>query len=84
MFGPTWDWQRFWTMTASLSILLAFINLLPIPALDGGYVMFLIYETISGRKVPDKVMEIANFAGFVLLMMVMVFAIGNDIIKNFF
>ena len=84
MFGDTWDWQRFWTMTATLSLLLAFINLLPIPALDGGYVMFLIYETISGRKVPDKVMEVATFAGFVLLMMIMVFALGNDIIKNFF
>ncbi len=84
MFGDTWDWQRFWTMTATLSILLAFINLLPIPALDGGYVMFLIYETLSGRKVPDKVMEIATFAGFILLMVIMVFALGNDIVKNFF
>ncbi|MCK6693025.1 MAG: M50 family metallopeptidase, partial [Thermoanaerobaculia bacterium] len=57
MYGTYWDWERFWTITASLSILLAFMNLLPIPALDGGYVMFLIWEVITGRKVSDKVME---------------------------
>ena len=84
MFGPTWDWERFWRMTASLSLLLAFINLLPIPALDGGYIMFLIYESITGRKIPDKVMEVMTFVGFLFLMILMVYALGNDVNKHFF
>lgn len=78
-FGPTWEWQRFWTMTASLSILLAFLNLLPIPGLDGGHVMFLIYEVVSGKKPSDKVMEYSTIAGFILLVLLMIFALGLDI-----
>ena len=83
MFGTSWDWERFWAMTASLSILLGFLNLLPIPALDGGYVMFLIGETITGKKVPDRVMEIANITGFLLLMLLMTYALGLDISRLF-
>lgn len=83
MFGTTWDWRRFWYMTASLSILLGFLNLLPIPALDGGYVMFLIFETVTGKTVPDRVMEIANFVGFILLILLMIYALGLDISRLF-
>jgi regulator of sigma E protease len=82
-FGPTWEWSRFWIMTASLSILLAFLNLLPIPGLDGGHVMFLLYEMISGRKPSDKVMEYATLAGFILLVLLMIFALGLDISRLF-
>ncbi|MCR9290572.1 RIP metalloprotease RseP [bacterium] len=89
MFGTSWDWERFWFMTAMLSLILAFINLLPIPALDGGHVMFLLYEVISGRKPSDKFMEYATMGGFILLLILMVYAIGLDIsrlefIKNLF
>lgn len=83
MFGTDWNWERFWSMTAMLSILLGFINLLPIPALDGGYVMFLLFESITGIKVPDRVMEIATFAGFVILMILMIYAFGLDISRLF-
>lgn len=79
MFGDQWDWRRFWSMTASLSLLLAFINLLPIPALDGGYVMFLIFESITGKKIPDRVMEVATMLGFFLLMGLMIYAFGLDL-----
>lgn len=89
MFDPSWDWERFWRITGMLSIILAFFNILPIPALDGGYVLFLIYEIISGKKPSDKFMEYVTYAGFILLMGVMIFALGNDIskfewIKNLF
>ena len=79
MFGSEWDWKRFWSMTASLSLLLGFINLLPIPALDGGYVMFLLFESLTGIKIPDRVMEIATFCGFLLLMGLMIYAFGLDL-----
>jgi len=81
MFGTDWNWRRFWTMTASLSILLGFLNLLPIPALDGGYVMFLLFESITGIKVSDRVMEIATMVGFGLLIILMVYALGLDIMR---
>ena len=68
MFGSTWDWERFWLMTASLSIILAFMNLLPIPALDGGYVVFLLWEVVTGKRVSDAFMEKAVTVGFFLLM----------------
>ena len=68
MFGETWDWERFWLMTASLSIILAFMNLLPIPALDGGYVVFLLWEVFTGKRVSDAFMEKAVTVGFFLLM----------------
>ena len=82
-FGEEWDWHDFWTMTAFLSIVLAFMNLLPIPGLDGGYVLFLLIEMITRRKVSDKVLEIANTIGLVLLLLLMVYANGNDIVKAF-
>ncbi len=83
MFGDTWNAQRFWTMTGMLSLLLAFLNLLPIPGLDGGHAVFVIYEMITGRKPSDKVVEIATTIGFFLLIALMVFALGNDIRKLF-
>jgi regulator of sigma E protease len=78
MFGERWDWQRFWSMTALLSIVLAFMNILPIPALDGGHVLFTLYEMITGRKPSDKFMEYAQMAGMVLLLAVMAYALGLD------
>ncbi len=81
--SPTWDWYRFWNFTAFLSIVLAFMNILPIPALDGGHVMFLLYEVITGRKPHEKVMEYAQMAGIIFLLGLMVLANGNDIIGLF-
>jgi len=83
-FGVNWDWFRFWTLTGLISMVLAFMNLLPIPALDGGHVMFLSYEIISGRKPADKFMEYAQKAGMVILLVLMVFILFNDIIQEFF
>ncbi|NJB85681.1 regulator of sigma E protease [Lewinella marina] len=79
MFGSTWNWERFWYMTASLSLILAFMNLLPIPALDGGHVMFLLYEVVTGRKPSDKFMERATMVGFVIVLGLVVLANGLDI-----
>ncbi|MDE3213782.1 MAG: RIP metalloprotease RseP, partial [Bacteroidota bacterium] len=73
-----WDWEAFWNITAFLSIMLAFMNLLPIPALDGGHVLFTLYEMISGRKPSDKFLEYAQIAGMVFLLALMLFANGND------
>ncbi len=83
-FGVNWDWVRFWTLTGLISMVLAFMNLLPIPALDGGHVVFLMYEIISGRKPSDKFLENAQKVGMVLLLGLMVFAFFNDIIQEFF
>ncbi len=83
VFGGTWDWQRFWNLTGLLSMILAFMNFLPIPALDGGHVMFLSYEIISGRSPGDKFLEIAQKAGMAFLLALMAFVIGNDIFKLF-
>ena len=83
LFSPSWDWEVFWNVTASLSIILAFMNLLPIPALDGGYVLFLIWEVITGRKVSDKFMERAVTVGFFLLLGLMVLALGLDVWRHF-
>ena len=82
-FGGDWDWARFWSLTGVLSLVLAFMNLLPIPALDGGHVMFLSYEMISRRKPSDKFLEAAQKVGMVLLLALMVFIFANDIIKVF-
>lgn len=82
MFGREWIWENFWRMTAVLSLILAFMNLLPIPALDGGYVMFLIYEVISGRKPGDKFMEYATIVGFVLVLGLLLYANGLEIIDG--
>jgi len=83
MFDTSWNWQRFWTMTAILSLILGFMNLLPIPALDGGHVMFLLYEVVSGRKPSDKFMEIATIVGFVLVIGLVLYANGMDFIRWF-
>lgn len=84
MFPDSWDWPAFWATTALISIILAFMNILPIPALDGGHVMFLLYEMISGRKPSDKFMEYAQMFGFFLLLGLLLFANGNDIYKMIF
>jgi regulator of sigma E protease len=82
-FGGTWDWQHFWTMTAMFSIILAFMNILPIPALDGGHALFTLYEMITGRKPSDKFMEYAQMVGMVLLLGLMMYALGLDIWRLF-
>lgn len=81
MFPDSWNWAAFWNTTALISIILAFMNILPIPALDGGHVMFLLYEMVSGRKPSDKFMEYAQMTGFFLLIALLLFANGNDIYK---
>lgn len=80
-YGGDWDWERFWRMTGLLSMVLAFMNLLPIPALDGGHVVFLTYEMVSRRKPSDKFLEVAQKAGMIFLLGLMVFIFANDIIK---
>lgn len=84
MFPDSWSWYAFWHMTAFLSIILAFMNFLPIPALDGGYILFLLVEMITRRKPSDKFLEKANEIGFWLLLALLIFANGNDILKIFF
>ena len=83
VFGGTWNWERFWNLTGLLSMILAFMNFLPIPALDGGHVMFLSYEIVSGRAPGDKFLEIAQKAGMIFLLALMAFVIGNDILNLF-
>ena len=84
MFPPTWDWYKFWMMTAFLSIILAFMNILPIPALDGGHVLFLLVEVITGRKPSDKFLERAQMVGMFILLALFVLAAYNDITKFLF
>jgi len=84
IFPDTWVWQNFWSITAFLSIMLGVLNLLPIPALDGGHVMFLLYEMITGRKPGDKFMEYAQMIGFFLLIALILLANGNDIYRAIF
>ena len=81
LFPDVWDWHRFWEMTAFLSIILAFMNILPIPALDGGHVLFLLYEMITGRKPSDQFMVRAEYVGFGILILLMVVANLNDILR---
>lgn len=83
IFSPVWDWERFWNLTAFLSIILAVMNLLPIPALDGGHVLFLLWEVITRRKPNEKFMEYAQTAGMILLLALLLFANGNDIFRLF-
>jgi regulator of sigma E protease len=83
MFSPRWDWERFWSMTALLSIILAFMNILPIPGLDGGHVILTLAEMISGKKPSDKFMEYAQVVGMILLLALMVYAMGLDIFRLF-
>jgi regulator of sigma E protease len=84
LFPDVWDWQSFWATTALISIILAFMNILPIPALDGGHVMFLLYEIVTGRKPNDKFMEYAQMVGFFILIALVLFANGNDIYRWLF
>ena len=84
IFPKTWDWERFWSMTAFLSIILAFMNILPIPALDGGHVLFLLYEIIARRKPSDKFMEYAQITGMVILFGLLIWANFNDIMRFIF
>jgi len=83
IFPGSWDWNAFWNMTAFLSIILAIMNILPIPALDGGHVMFLLYEIVTRRKPSEKFMEYAQIGGMIILFSLLLFANGNDIVKLF-
>lgn len=82
LFPDAWDWQMFWEMTAFLSIILAFMNILPIPALDGGHVLFLLYEIVTGRKPSEKFLEYAQIAGMLILFGLLIFANGLDVWRN--
>jgi regulator of sigma E protease len=84
IFSPVWDWSVFWTMTALLSIILAIMNLLPIPALDGGHVAFLIFEMVTGRKPGEKFLEYAQIAGMAFLLLLVAYANFNDVVRFFF
>ena len=81
IFPGVWDWQSFWNLTAFLSIILAVMNILPIPALDGGHVLFLLFEIITGRKPSDKFLEYAQVVGMVILFSLLIYANGNDVVK---
>ena len=81
LFPSTWNWQIFWNMTAFLSIILAFMNILPIPALDGGHVMFTLWEMITGKKPGDKFLERSQLVGMALLFALLIYANGNDLIR---
>jgi regulator of sigma E protease len=81
IFPAEWDWPRFWDVTAFLSIILAIMNILPIPGLDGGHVMFTLFEVVTGRKPSDKFMEYAQIAGMIFLLALLLYANGNDIIR---
>jgi len=83
IFPGVWDWQSFWTLTAIFSIILAFMNILPIPALDGGHALFTLYEMVTGRKPGDKFMEYAQMVGMILLLGLMAYALGLDIFRLF-
>jgi regulator of sigma E protease len=82
-FGSSWDWQYFWGITAFFSVALAFMNFLPIPMLDGGYILFTLIEMITGKKVPDKFLEKANTIGFFIIIGLMLFTNGNDVFRKF-
>ncbi len=84
IYGPVWDWDRFWFLTGLLSFVLAFMNILPIPALDGGHMVFLLFEMITGRALSDEFLERANIVGILLIMGLMFFAFGLDIYKIIF
>jgi regulator of sigma E protease len=84
MFGGVWDWNRFWMLTGLLSMALAFMNILPIPALDGGHAIFLLYEMVSGKPASEKVLEKAQQVGMIILLALMAYTFGNDIFKAFF
>ena len=83
LFPATWDWRTFWEMTAFLSIILGFMNIIPIPALDGGHVMFLIWEVVTRRKPSEKFLEYAQTAGMLFLLALLIYANSNDIYRFF-
>ncbi|MBQ7856263.1 MAG: RIP metalloprotease RseP [Alistipes sp.] len=83
IFPSTWDWSQFWSMTAFLSIILAIMNIIPIPGLDGGHTLFTLWEMITRRKVSDKVLEVAQYIGLILILALVIFANGNDIYRLF-
>lgn len=84
LFPSMWDWEVFWLRTAFISLVLAIMNILPIPALDGGHIVFLLYEIITGKEAPQKVLEYAQIIGFVLLITLFLYANGNDVYRAFF
>ena len=84
MYGTEWNWERFWKLTGLISIILAFMNLLPIPALDGGHMMFILYEIVTGKKPSDRFLEIAQRIGVIILLCIMAFALFNDIFREIF
>jgi len=84
IFPETWNWLEFWNITAFISVILAVMNVLPIPALDGGHVLFLLFEIITGRQPSLKFMEKAQMVGMALLIALLLFANGNDIYRYFF
>ncbi|MCM1076341.1 MAG: RIP metalloprotease RseP [Bacteroides sp.] len=84
MFPERWNWLSFWEITAFLSVALAFMNIIPIPGLDGGHVMFLFWEMITGKQAPEKVMIAAQYVGMIFLLMLLLYANGNDIFRAFF
>ena len=81
IFPSSWDWQSFWSITALLSCILAFMNLLPIPVLDGGYILFVLWEMVTGRKPGEKFMRIAMNVGTFMVLALLIFANGNDLWK---
>lgn len=83
IFPDHWSWERFWSLTAMLSVVLAVMNLLPIPGLDGGHVMFLLWEVVTRRKPSDKFLEYAQMVGMALLLLLLLYANGNDIYRFF-
>jgi len=84
LFPSVWSWQIFWVNTAFISLVLAIMNILPIPALDGGHIVFLLYEMITGKEAPQKVLEYAQLIGFVILISLFLYANGNDVYRAFF
>lgn len=83
LYGKKWDWQNFWFMTGMISLVLAFMNFLPIPMLDGGYMMFILWEMITGKPPGEKFMEVANTIGFIIVLALLIFANGNDLFRAF-
>nr|MCR5190276.1 M50 family metallopeptidase [Bacteroidales bacterium] len=83
IYGKVWDWSRFWYITGLLSLILAFMNVIPIPGLDGGHALFCLAELVTGKKIPESFLQYAQTIGMILLLILMFLIIGNDIIKLF-
>ena len=83
IFPNEWIWERFWSITAFISVVLAIMNILPIPGLDGGHVLFTLFEIVTGRKPGDKFLEFAQIVGMMLILLLMVYVMGNDIYRFF-